>query len=134
MEQGSPTPMGGNPSPAPAAAPAPTPMPVAATPAPLPAPAPESMASGGATGGGGGIRDFFSDVNLVDIAISAFIVAGVLYSIHYFKFMMTLEKTGYSDLSSRMGKLESAVTAQQAELNATGGMNGKRRRPVMRLG
>ncbi len=127
--------MGGNPSPAPAAAPAPTPMPVAATPASMPAPATASMASGGATGGGGGgIREFFSDVNLVDIAISAFIVAGVLYSIHYFKFMMTLEKTGYADLSSRMGKLESAVTAQQAELNATGGMNGKRRRPVMRLG
>jgi len=103
---------------------APQPMPVSQ---PVP-----QMAEGGSTGGGGGIKDFFSDMNLVDIAISAFIVAGVLYSIHYFKFMMMLEKTGYSDLSSRIGKLESAVTAQQAEMNASGGSN--KRRPLMRIG
>jgi hypothetical protein len=119
---------------APQAAPTPTPMPVAAPPQPQ-APA---METGGKTntesyGRGGSIGDFFSDLNIVDIAISAFIVAGVLYSIHYFKFMMMLEKTGYSDLSSRMAKLESAVTAQQAEMNATGGRN-QRRRPLMRIG
>ena len=69
---------------------------------------------------GGTVRDFFSDVNIIDVAISAFIIGGVLYSIHYFKFIMMLEKTGYTDMSSRMAKLESAMTAKQAEANATG--------------
>lgn len=117
------------------AAPQPTPAPVAAPPQPMPA-APQPMSGGGGTDNyekGGSIKDFFSDVNIVDIAISAFIVAGVLYSIHYFKFMMTLEKSGYSDLSSKVAKLESAVKAQQAEMNATGS-GYKRSRPIMRIG
>jgi hypothetical protein len=100
-----------------------TAMPMAA-PASMPAappaatPIPESDSS--RYENGGSIRDFLGDINLVDVAISAFIIGGVLYSIHYFKFMMMLEKTGYTDMSSRMAKLESAMTAKQAEANATG--------------
>ena len=95
---------------------APASMPAA--PAPVPTSIPEADSS--RYENGGSIRDFLGDINLVDVAISAFIIGGVLYSIHYFKFMMMLEKTGYTDMSSRMAKLESAMTAKQAEANATG--------------
>jgi hypothetical protein len=87
----------------------------------------------GDSGGGGGIKGFFNDINIVDIAISAFIVGGVIYAIQYYKFMMMIEKTGYADLSARIQKLESAALAAKktAEVNAAG---SKGRRPVMRLG
>lgn len=116
-----------------------------AAPAPMPAPAPAPMqaapmpiyADGGEMGdsgsSGGGIKGFFNDINIVDIAISAFIVGGVIYAIQYYKFMMMIEKTGYADLSARIQKLESAAQAAKkiAEANASG---SRSRRPVMRLG
>jgi len=68
-------------------APAPVVAPVTA---PVATPAPVYAEGGGV---GASIKGFFSDINLVDIAISAFIVAGVLYSIHYYKYMMLLEKS-----------------------------------------
>jgi hypothetical protein len=48
--------------------------------------------------------------------------------------MMMLEKSGYADLSSRVQKLESALAAQKAELNASGKMDKMRKKPLMRLG
>lgn len=104
---------------APAAPAAPSPQ---YTPPPAPAP---TMAEGGATSGGGGIKAFFSDINVLDVTISAFIVAAVLYSIKYHRYMMMLEKSGYADLSTRVQKLESAIAAakRKAEANAAG--NGK---------
>ena len=106
---------------APAAPAAPSPQ---YTPPPAPAPA-TAMAEGGATSGGGGIKGFFSDINVLDVTISAFIVAAVLYSIKYHRYMMMLEKSGYADLSTRVQKLESAIAAakRKAEANAAG--NGK---------
>ena len=84
---------------------------------------------------GGGIKEWFSDINIVDVAVSAVIVGAVLYTVHYYKFMMMLEKSGYADLNTKVAKLQSAVDAQKAEMNAAG--NGKldrqRRKPVMRL-
>jgi hypothetical protein len=125
----------------PQAAPAPMVPPPAAAPAaaPMAAPpmAPPPFEDGGAiVKKGGGIKDWFSDINIVDVAVSAVIVGAVLYTVHYYKFMMMLEKSGYADLNTKVAKLQSAVDAQKAEMNAAG--NGKldrqRRRPVMRLG
>ena len=124
----------------PQAAPAPMVPPPAAAPmaAPMAAPpmAPPPFEDGGAiVKKGGGIKEWFSDINIVDVAVSAVIVGAVLYTVHYYKFMMMLEKSGYSDLNTKVSKLQSAVDAQKAEMNASG--NGKldrqRRRPVMRL-
>ena len=112
-------------------APAPMPAPMQAAPMPMYAEGGEMGDSG--SSGGGGIKGFFNDINIVDIAISAFIVGGVIYAIQYYKFMMMIEKTGYADLSARIQKLESAALAAKktAEVNASG---SKGRRPVMRLG
>jgi len=124
----------------PQAAPAPMVPPPAAAPAaaPMSAPpmAPPPFEDGGAiVKKGGGIKEWFSDINIVDVAVSAVIVGAVLYTVHYYKFMMMLEKSGYADLNTKVAKLQSAVDAQKAEMNAAG--NGKldrqRRRPVMRL-
>lgn len=94
------------------------------------------MANNGAyiSNGGGGIKAWFKDINILDVTISAFIVGGIIYSVQYYRFMMMLEKTGYADLSSRIAKLESSIAAQKAEMNASGNMDRMRRRPVMRLG
>ena len=86
---------------------------------------------------GGGIKEFFSDINILDVTISAFVVGGIFYAIYYYKYMMMLEKTAYADISTRIQKVESALAAQKAELNAAGNMNKMdrmRRKPLMRLG
>lgn len=115
---------------------APSPM-YTPPPPPMP-PAAPAMAEGGAVEPSGGsgvgskIKEFFSDINILDVAVSAFIVGGVLYTVHYFKFMMMMEKTGYADLSAKVQKLENQMAAakKSAEANATG--NGaKRKRPLM---
>lgn len=102
-------------------------------PAPQAAPAPQSntptMAEGGQTRANP-FKEFFSDINIVDVTISAFIVAAVIYSIQYHKFMMMLEKSGYADLNSRVGKLESAMAKKQAEANAAGGGRVRKRQMV----
>lgn len=128
------------PIPAPAPAPAPSPQ---YTPPPTPAPMPSPMmAEGGDVGGGGSssnkFKEFFSDINILDVAIAAFIVGGVLYAVNYYKFMIMMEKSGYSDLSTRVQRLESQLAAAKktAEANAAG--NGKmpmrnRRRALVTL-
>jgi len=115
----------------------PTPPPAASpqyTPPPTPQTSMPMMADGGSVEDGSGaankIKEFFSDINVLDVAISAFIVGGVLYAIHYYKFMIMMEKTGYSDLSTRIQRLESQLAAAKkaAEMNAAG--NAKS--PMMR--
>lgn len=125
--QAAPAPMVPPPSAAPAAAP------MAAPPM---APAPAFEDGGAVVTKGGGIKEWFSDINIVDVAVSAVIVGAVLYTVHYYKFMMMLEKSGYADLSARVAKLQSAMDAQKAEMNAAGSgkLDRQRRRPVMRLG
>lgn len=129
---------------APTAIPIPQPAVVPTAPAPSPnyvPPVPTtpipSMEDGGKTSFGSGIKSIFDDVNIVDIAISAFIVAGVLYSIQYHRYMMLIEKTGYADLSTRLQKLESSMNAakRKSEANAAGSgtLNMRRRRPAMTL-
>lgn len=120
---------------APAPAPAATQSPNYVPPTPPAPPAAPEMAKGGETetyGGGGGIKEFFADINVVEVVLSAFIVAGVIYSLYYNKYMLKLEKTGYQEVSDRIMKLESSVAAKEAEMNAIGNMN-KRKRPIMRL-
>ena len=121
-----------------AAVPPAAPSPNYTPPAP-PAPSAPAMAEGGETSGGsgGGIKAFFSDVNVVDVTISAFIVAAVIYSVQYHRYMMMIEKTGYADLSTRVQKLESSIEAakRKAEANASGSgkMNMRRKRALMSL-
>ena len=121
---------------APVPAPAAAPMPMAQNP-PIPAAPVSTMADGADVGsgdsGGGGVKDFFKDINILDVAISAFIVGGVIYAMQYFKYMMMLEKSGYTDLSERVQKLESSIQAAKktAEMNASGMQ--QKRRPVMRM-
>lgn len=116
--------------------PSPTPPSPNYVPPPPPTPHPTSsteMASGGETSSsGGGIKEFFSDVNIVDVVLSAFIVAGVFYSMYYYKYMMKLEKTGYEEVTDRVMKLESSMAAKEAEMNAIGNAS-KRKRPIMRI-
>lgn len=105
-------------------------------PPPTPAPGTQSMedmkADGGEISRGKGFKEFFADVNIVDVVISAFIVAGITYAMYYYKYMMQLEKTGYADMSDRLRRLESSVQAREAELNAIGNAT-RRKRPVMRI-
>ena len=115
---------------------APPPAPVAAPPVAAPPMAAPPMEDGGAVvSKSSGVKAWFNDINIVDVAVSAVIVGAVLYTVHYYKFMMMLEKSGYADLNTKIAKLQSAVDAQKAEMNASG--NGKldrqRKRPVMRL-
>lgn len=117
--------------------PPPTGAPMAAPMAAPPVAPPPAYEDGGAViKKGGGIKEWFSDINIVDVAVSAVIVGAVLYTVHYYKFMMMLEKSGYADLSGKVAKLQSAMDAQKAEMNAAGGnkLDRQRRRPVMRLG
>lgn len=127
----------------------------AATPAPAPAPAPAAspqyipppsnmpspqMADGGDVGGSAPrknpLKDFFADVNIVDVAISAFIVGAVIYSIQYHRFMIMMEKTGYADLSTRLNRVENDLAAakkKSTEANATGGKFMRRKRALVTL-
>ncbi len=125
---------------APAAAAAPAP----AAPSPQYTPPPStmpSMAEGGDVGGAAPrknpFKDFFSDINVVDVAISAFIVGAVIYSIQYHKFMIMMEKTGYADLSTRINRVENdiAVAKRKAatEANASGNMRMRRKRALVTL-
>lgn len=136
-------------APAPAAVPevAAAGAPVAQAPAPA-APSPQyvpppsnmpSMAEGGDVGGAAPRKNpfsgFFADVNVLDVAISAFIVGAVIYSIQYHKFMILMEKTGYADLSTRINRAESEIAAVKkrtaAEANATGGGRFTRRKRAL---
>lgn len=108
-------------------------------PPPPPVPSTPAMAEGGETEGGrgGGIKTFFNDVNVVDVTISAFIVAAVIYSVQYHRYMLMIEKTGYADLSTRVQKLESSIEAskRKAEANAAGSgkVNMRNKRGLMSL-
>lgn len=99
---------------------------------PAPQPMPQ-MAEGGATQSsyGGNIKAFFADINWLDIALSSFIIAAMVYSIKYHKYMLMIEKSGYTNLSDRLNSLETKVAKKMTEMNATG--KGMRRRAVVRL-
>ena len=90
-----------------------------------------SMGDGGNVGRGNPFKDFFNDINILDITISAFIVAGVIYSISYYKYQMLKDQKGYADISQRMATIESQIKKVNSELNATG--NNKKKKPLIRL-
>lgn len=119
-------------TPQPAAQQTPNYIPPAPPTPPASAPIDDVKAEGGNVSSGRGIKEFFADVNIVDIVVSAFIVAGITYAMYYYKYMIQLEKTGYADMSERLRRLESSVQAREAELNAIGNAT-KRKRPVMSI-
>lgn len=101
-------------------------------PPPMP-PMNPNYADGGEMGGGNKsnpIKDFLSDINIVEAGLLALGVATFLYAIHYYKFEMQLSKTGYADLHGRMQKLESDMAKKQKEANANA--QGSGRKPMMR--
>jgi hypothetical protein len=133
-----------------AAAGAPVAPPAPAVPPAPPAPSPQyipppssmpSMAEGGDVGGAPArknpFKDFFTDINVVDVAISAFIVGAVIYSIQYHKFMIMMEKTGYADLSTRINRLENDISTAKrkaaTEANASGSMGMRKKRALVTL-
>lgn len=131
------------PSPSAAAPIAPPPMPQMAgggmppqAPPPMP-PMNPNYAEGGEMGGGSKsnpIKDFFSDINIVEAGILALGVATFLYAIHYYKFEMQLSKTGYADLNGRLQKLESDIKKTKevaANANAQGGGRARVRKRIM---
>jgi hypothetical protein len=74
------------------------------------------------------IKDFFSDINIVEAGIMALGVAAFIYAIYYYKFEMTMTKTGYADLNGRLQKLEVEEGKRKtAEMNASGGKMKKKR-------
>jgi hypothetical protein len=125
MEQGGATPA---PIPQPAGSPSPNYVP---PPIPSPAPAAPAMQDGGITGtSGGGIKAFFSDINWLEVALSSFIIAAMAYSIKYHKYMLMIEKSGYTNLNDRLQSLETKMTKKISELNATGSSKFRRRAAV----
>lgn len=75
------------------------------------------------TGGSGGIREFFSDINLLDIGFSALLVGTLYYFTYYYKFQVQFSKNNFADLNGRVSKLESFAEAQkkkEQQANATG--------------
>lgn len=126
---------------APAAAPAPAPAAPSPQYTPPPSPNMPTMADGGSVGGDAPrknpFKDFFSDINVVDVAISAFIVGAVIYSIQYHKFMIMMEKTGYADLSTRLSRAENDIAAAKkkaaSEANANGNSMMRRKRALVSL-
>jgi hypothetical protein len=74
------------------------------------------------------IKDFFSDINVVEAGIMALGVAAFIYAIYYYKFEMTMTKTGYADLNARLQKIEVEEGKRKtAEMNASGGKLKKKR-------
>jgi hypothetical protein len=84
--------------------------------------------SGGATSSKSNpIKNFFLDINFVEAGIMALGVAAFLYAIYYYKFEMTMTKTGYANLNGRLQKIElEEAKRKSAEVNATGKMKKKR--------
>ena len=127
----------------PPSAPAPQVPPMSAGGMPPQAPPPmppmnPNYADGGEMGSGSKsnpIKDFLSDINIVEAGLLALGVATFLYAIHYYKFEMQLSKTGYADLNGRMQKLESDMKKKQAEANTNangqGGIRAKMRKRIM---
>jgi hypothetical protein len=85
--------------------------------------------SGGATSSKSNpIKDFFSDINFVEAGIMALGVAAFLYAIYYYKFEMTMTKTGYANLNGRLQKIElEEAKRKSSEMNASGGRMKKKR-------
>ncbi len=114
---------------APAAAPAAAPVVAAAGMPPAPPPMPPmnpSYAEGGEMGSKKNlIKDFFSDINLVEAGIMALGVATFLYAIYYYKFEMQLSKTGYADLNGRMLSLEADMKKAKQKAEAGANANGQ---------
>jgi len=116
---------------APIPQPAATPSPNYVPPIPPPSTAPP-MENGGETGSsyGSGFKAFFSDINWLDIALSSFIIAAMAYSIKYHKYMLMIEKSGYTNLTDRINSIETKVSKKISEMNATGGSKMRSRAAV----
>lgn len=78
------------------------------------------------------LKDFFSDINLVEAAILGLGVATFLYAIYYYKFEMTMTRTGYADLNARLNKVELMTSKIASEKNANG-KNSNRSNPRKRM-
>jgi hypothetical protein len=104
----------------------------AATPPPtFQSPTFEDGGDTGSKGKSNSIKDFFSDINLVEASILALGVATFLYAIYYYKFEMTMTKTGYADLNARLNKVELMTSKIVAEQNANGKNTVRTRKRIL---
>lgn len=111
----------------------PPPPPINAIPQPMPS---QMMEEGGgvpsASGSRNPFKDFFSDVNVLDVVFTATVFGVLFYFVDYFKTMKALNKVGYADLSTRVQKIESQLAAAKSkEMNATGGRGTMRRKRAL---
>ena len=98
------------------------------TPAPTPAPAPQvqsappvsTMAEGGTTSSGGGIKEIVKNLNWVEVGFGVLGAAALFYAIYYFRyninnqksFVKTLESK-VDDLTIRLSDVSSALTKKE---------------------
>jgi hypothetical protein len=68
---------------------------------------------------------------LVEASILALGVATFLYAIYYYKFEMTMTKTGYADLNARLNKVELMTSKIVAEKNANGNNAARTRKRIL---
>ena len=104
--------------------------------APIPTPTFQSPSfeDGGDTGGrryANSLKEFFSDINLVEAAILGLGVATFLYAIYYYKFEMSMTKTGYAELNARLNKVELLTSKIASEKNASGQNSVKIRKRIL---
>ena len=110
------------------------PQPQIAAPIPTPTFQSPTFEDGGDTGGSGksnSLKDFFSDINLVEAAILGLGVATFLYAIYYYKFEMTMTKTGYAELNARLNKVELMTSKIASEKNANAQNSARTRKRIL---
>jgi len=69
---------------------------------------------------GNAFKDFFGDINILDVMLSAFIVGGILYVVYYYRHQMAKDKTMFTDFDTRISTIEKQLKKVNSELNATG--------------
>jgi hypothetical protein len=102
----------------PMATPAPAPI---ATPAPAPVPAaidslPPAMADGGNVSKGNAFTDFFNGWNWLEIGLMTLGVAGVFYTINYYRYRTKSDKTENADIKRQL---------DEVKMNVQSAMKGK---------
>jgi hypothetical protein len=83
------------------------------TPAPTPAPTPmvmtnptPTMAEGGTTSEGGGVKSFFQSLNWMEVGLSILAVASLSYVIYYYRFKLQQDKLINNELQRQIDEIK----------------------------
>lgn len=74
---------------------------------------PQKAAEGAEVHNGGPIKEWFEDINILDVSISAFIIASVFYVVNYYKYQMLLEKSTLADLRTKIDNMDNRIKQMQ---------------------